>query len=118
LVSNEHSLIPQLLPSSGICAAPEKGINAAHTNADGASRGDSTPGGNRRFAQLEEQYVALLASLPFLKAPCVMDLVAIIGSPNAVNSARLLSGLCALKPSFKKESVDTIKESLKVFTGS
>lgn len=110
VTSAEVNTLDSLLPSVAAASTSEKG-SKRDVKAEPDKNEDN---GDRRMQMLLDQYKVHLAGLPFLKAPCVLDLVAVLGSKNAVLSSRLVKGLYEFRLSFAKEVNDTLKESVKV----
>jgi len=110
VTSAEVYTLDSLLPSVAAASTNEKG-SKRNVKAEPDKNEDI---GDKRMQMLLDQYKAHLAGLPFLKAPCVLDLVAVLGAKNAALSSRLVKGLYEFRVPFAKEVNDTLKESVKV----
>lgn len=64
--------------------------------------------------KITDQYKGVLNAMQFLRVPYVMDIISILGDGGCSLSARLISGLHSLRPSFAKESADAFKEVVNV----
>ena len=121
-IDSLHKLLPT--PTLTVINPKSKaGLTTPNNNEDSASK----------HSQMSfDQYQALIASVPFAKLPCVIDLIAIIGESNAQLSGKLLQGVNHLRAatssssssstggsssggnSSNKECNDAMKESIKV----
>ena len=68
----------------------------------------------QRRALLAEQYRTMLAGLDYLKIPCIVDFVSIMGDSNAKIAAQIVANIAAQKVSFCKEVNDSLRETIKV----
>lgn len=100
------SLLPKVAASSQSEKSGKRDKNAESSNGE--------EDGSKRQQLLLDQYKQILSALPFLRAPCIMDLVTILGEQNALLSARLVKGLYEVKSAFGKEVNDALLESVKV----
>ena len=121
-IDSLHKLLPT--PTLTVINPKSKaGLTTLNNNEDSASK----------HSQMSfDQYQALIASVPFAKLPCVIDLIAIIGESNAQLSGKLLQGVNHLRAATSsssssstggsssggnrsnKECNDAMKESIKV----
>ena len=107
--ATELDSICELLPSAAVNAL------AVATNAGGKRAADNKDKeASDPIAQVTDQYKAILSTMTFLRVPCVMDVISILGDSGSNLSSRLLRGLSVLRPSFEKETADTLKETVKV----
>ncbi len=97
-----------LLPSA-LVSAPAVVSNTGKRTADNKGREESDP-----HTKVTDQHKAVLSTMAFLRVPCVMDVISILGDSGVKLSARLLRGLSLLRPSFDKETADALKEAVKV----
>lgn len=126
--TEEIDSLDKLLPTPTLTVINPKskaGLTNLNNNEDSASK----------HSQMSfDQYQALIASVPFAKLPCVIDLIAIIGDSNAQLSGKLLQGVNHLRAattsssssstggsssssggnSSSKDCNDAMKESIKV----
>lgn len=111
LVTNsEVNTLDSLLPKGTSAVVPSK--NGKQVSSVPAPSAEETS--SRRQQLLLDQYKLSLNNLEFLRAPSIIDLVAILGAQNGRLSARLIKNLYEMKVSFSKEVVDSLKESVKV----
>lgn len=110
VTSAEVNTLDSLLPSVAATSTSEK-TSKRDVKAEPEKSEDN---GDRRLQMLLDQYKLHLVGLPFLKAPCILDLIAVLGAKNAALSSRLVKGLYEFRAPFAKEVNDTLKESVKV----
>eukprot|EP01032_Pedospumella_encystans_P007483 gene7483-8977_t len=109
VTTTEVNTIDSLLPKVAASSLSEKN-NKRDKNVESSSGEED---GSKRQQLLLDQYKQILSTLPFLRAPCILDLAAILGQENAFLSARLVKGLYEVKSSFGKEVNDALMESVK-----
>ena len=68
----------------------------------------------KQLLQVKEQYRSLVCGIPFVRAPCIMDLVSIIGENNRHISQRLFERFFEIRDNAEKELSASLKESNKV----
>ena len=110
VTTTEVNTLDSLLPKVAASGLSEKN-NKRDKNVESSSGEED---GSKRQQLLLDQYKQILSTLPFLRAPCILDLAAILGQENAPLSARLVKGLYEVKNSFGKEVNDALMESVKV----
>ena len=72
----------------------------------------------KQLLQVKEQYRSLVCGIPIVRAPCIMDLVSIIGENNRHISQRLFERFFEIRDNAQKELSASIKESNKVCISS
>ncbi|KAJ1415099.1 hypothetical protein B484DRAFT_422434, partial [Ochromonadaceae sp. CCMP2298] len=109
----EVETLPALLPSKlTVASARANGTNGTGTGTvTGAGAGAGLEEVSKRRIALREQLTALLAALPCLRCPCVLDLLAIMGDGNYLLGARLLRGLLELSQ-FSRDLSAAFRESI------
>lgn len=110
ITASEIGTIDCFLPKIAASSLTEK--STKRDKSAGASTNEED--GSKRQQLLLDQFKQILSTLPFVRAPCIIDLVAILGQENAPLSARLVKGLYEVKISFAKEVNDSLTESVKV----
>lgn len=105
--ASEVANMSNLIPSSPISASPVI-TNKSAGNIKQQGEDAESPD------KVTEQYRNVLSTMQFLRVPCVMDVISILGDHNRSLSARLVSGLCILRPAFAKETADALSETVKV----